>query len=64
MNRNRWVGWILALAVATSAPAAWSGSAPSLDDFLKQIQDENGEQRREAWEKAGPLGAETIAPLE
>jgi len=65
MKKNRWIGWALALMVMMGAPSVWSAEAqaPSLDEFLKQIQDKDGNKRREAWEKAGPLGAQAVAPL-
>jgi len=65
MKRNRWVGWLIALAMAVGAVSTWSAetAALSLDEFLKQIQDKNADARRKAFEQAGPLGAQAIAPL-
>ena len=54
---------LLALAVAVTAPALWAAESLSPEAFLNQIQNENAEQRRQAFEQAGPQGAQAVIPL-
>jgi len=65
MKCEHWIRGALVVAVAVRASSVWAAemAAPSLDNFMKQIQSANENERRAAWEKAGPVGAQAIAPL-
>lgn len=65
MRTNPWIGRLLALAVAVSAPLACRRPAITYEGFLGQIRDKDmsWEERAEAWQNVGRLGASEIPQL-
>lgn len=62
---KRSLGVVLLTIVASVAISGSSRAATekALNDFLAKIQDAKGDVRRAAWESAGKMGADAVAPL-
>jgi HEAT repeat protein len=65
MKCEHWIRGVLVVAVVVRASSVWAAetTAPSLGEFMKQIQSKTENERRAAWEKCGPVGAQALAPL-
>ncbi|NQT81418.1 HEAT repeat domain-containing protein, partial [bacterium] len=62
-RRSLALGLLTIVVLVAISGSSWAATRQELNDFLARIQDAKGDVRRAAWENAGEMGADAVAPL-